>query len=110
MTKPKTPPSREEAYRRIQEGAARTVAGWPEWKRNATQVPVEERGLHNRVRSAAPTPPSSESREEAYRRIQEGAARTVASWPAHKRGNTEAPAGNEPADRGVGLHQPHNVH
>ena len=31
---------RESQYRRIQDAAARTVAGWPKWKQNATQVEV----------------------------------------------------------------------
>jgi len=92
MTKPKTPQSREEEYRAIQEAAARTVAGWPEWKRNATQVPVEERGQHPARKLATPPPPTKESRDEAYQRIQEAAAREVAGWPAWKRNATQVPA------------------
>jgi hypothetical protein len=90
MPAPKTPQSREEEYRAIQEAAARTVAGWPEWKRNATAVPIEERGRH-RARSATPPPPDTESREEAYRRIQDDAARTVDGWPEWKRHATAVP-------------------
>jgi hypothetical protein len=46
MPAPKKPQSRAEAYRRIQEDAAREVAGWPEWKRHATQVPVIDAICH----------------------------------------------------------------
>lgn len=36
--------SRRDAYRRIEEAAARRVASWPAWKQNATQVPIDRRG------------------------------------------------------------------
>ena len=90
MPAPKKPQSREDAYRVIQEAAAREVAGWPTWKRNATQVPLEERG-HHRARPAAAPAPDKESRDEAYQRIQEAAAREVAGWPAWKRNATQVP-------------------